>query len=590
MDIKYTNQSDSPQLKYFMYCRKSSDSEDKQILSLPAQVRELTEYAQKFNLKIVDIYQESQSAFKIGRPQFNQMLERVVAKEGNAILVWQANRIARNSKDSGDFIYLMDEEKLVELRTPSKSYLNTPNDKFTLSIEFTMAKKDSDDKSENVKRGNREKFFVKKQWGSLAKPGWLNVVDPLSKEHYIEKDPLRFPLLSKAIKLILNGTYTPMQTLNILNEDWAYRSRLTRRQGGKPMTKSGWYKILSDPFLYGLMIRKEGEVMAGDLKMLTAEEYQRLQIILGRKGRPHVTKHEFAYKEVLRCGECKGSITCEEKWQIICPMCKTKFHKGKTTNNCPSCKTPIEEMKNPTIMQYIYYHCTKRVNKNCTQGNITLKKLEEKADEALQKFEISEKFKNWAIEHLNELNDKETNDRELVRGNVTMAYNDCVKKLDNLLQLKISPQNVNGSVISDEEYSNQRKHLLLEKDALLENTNATDQRIDRWHELSVKAFNFACYARHWFNNGDLKTKTQILGALGSDLTIMNKKLAINQQKHIFLIEKGKEDIQRLARMLEPAKWLEILSKTDLPDALSSRWLGSMDSDHDTCLQRAMSYR
>ena len=96
---------------------------------------------------------------------------------------------------------------------------------------------------------------------------------------------------------------------------------------------------------------------------------------------------------------------------------------------------------------------------------------------------------------------------------------------------------------------------------MLENTNATDQRIDKWHELSVKAFNFACYARYNFAHGDLKTKTQILGALGSDLTIMDKKLTINQQKHFFLIEKGKEDIQRLARMLEPTKWLEILSQT-----------------------------
>ena len=112
----------------------------------------------------------------------------------------------------------------------------------------------------------------------LAKPGYLNALDPITKETKIEKDPIRFPLLNKAIKLILDDTYTPMQALNKLNNEWKYRSRITKRQGGKPMSKSGFYKILSDPYLYGLMIRKEGEVMSNDPKMLSVEEYNRCQV------------------------------------------------------------------------------------------------------------------------------------------------------------------------------------------------------------------------------------------------------------------------------------------------------------------------
>jgi len=320
------------------------------------------------------------------------------------------------------------------------------------------------------------------------------------------------------------------------------------------------------------MIRKEGEVMSNDPKMLSVEEYNRLQIILGRNGRPHVTKHEFAFKEVLHCGECGGSITCEEKWQIICPVCKTKFHKGKITYQCPSCKTHIEVMRKPKVLHYVYYHCTKKVNKNCSQDHISLEKLEKRTDQELQKYEISERFKDWAIEYLNELNDKETNDRELVRNNVKVAYDDCVKKLDNLLKLKISTQNIDGSVITDEEYTAQRKYLLQEKEALMQNMNGTDQRIDRWHELSVKTFNFACYARYHFAHGDLKTKTQILAALGSNLTINNKDIAIDGQKHFFIIEKGKKDLEILAKKFEPIKWLDLLSQTDLPEVFRSSWL------------------
>ena len=167
-----------------------------------------------------------------------------------------------------------------------------------------------------------------------------------------------------------------------------------------------------------------------------------------------------------------------------------------------------------------------------------------------------------------------------MRGNVKITYDDCVKKLDNLLKLKISTQNIDGSIITDEEYTAQRKYLLQEKEALIQNMNGTDQRIDRWHELSVKTFNFACYARYHFAHGDLKTKTQILSALGSNLTINDKDIAIDGQKHFFLIEKGKKDLEILAKKFEPIKWLDLLSQTDLPEVFRSSWLGDRDSNPD----------
>ena len=185
-----------------------------------------------------------------------------------------------------------------------------------------------------------------------------------------------------------------------------------------------------------------------------ALEHQKMQIFLGKKKRPHTKKtNHFAFKEILTCGECDGSITCEEKWQIICPTCKEKFTKGIRSNNCPRCMTPIDEMVNPKILCYVYYHCTKRVHKNCTQGSIELKRLTKIVDKELSNYEISPRFKDWAIEHLNELNKDETTDREVVRGNLKVAYDDCVKKLDNLIQLKIMPQNIDGSVLSDEEFA-----------------------------------------------------------------------------------------------------------------------------------------
>lgn len=570
--------------RFFTYLRKSSeDSEDRQIASLPRQTHEVEDQViKKYGLKIIKAgsdkpyYEESRTAFKEGRPDFNDMIRRIDAGEADGVIVWHANRLARNYGDGGRFVQKVMDGKIKIVLTCYGFYENTPRDLEYLMTEFTRAARDSGDKSEAVKSGNRERFFEKKLWIGPAKPGYINYIDPITKEKTTPVDPDRFPLIQEAMRLILDGRSTPMEVWHWLNEEKGYRSKKTKRQGGKPMAKSGFYRMLSDPFYYGLMVRKQGETVATETgvhqPMIKKDEFDHLQIILGRKGRPHFTGHEFPYKSVLKCGECGGSITAEERWQIICPACKTKFHRGKKTDRCKGCALLIEEMKNPTILHYIHYHCTKKVHPDCSQGSITPGKLEQKIDETLKRFEIPEEFKDWAIKHLNELNDHEVQDRESVRQNFKGAYDDCVKKLDNLLKLKISPQNSNGDVISDEEYTNQRKSLLEEKQALLERINDTDARQNNWLELSERTFEFARYARYWFANGDVKTKTQILATLGSDITVKDRELAIDGQKAFFLIEKGLEEVRETAKALEPTKSMDELLQSGVFEPLRSCWL------------------
>jgi hypothetical protein len=144
--------------------------------------------------------------------------------------------------------------------------------------------------------------------------------------------------------------------------------------------------------------------------------------------------------------------------------------------------------------------------------------------------------------------------------------------MDNLLKLKISPQNVSGDIISEEEYIEQRKKLLSEKENLLSKINETNTRMNNWLELSERTFNFACYARHWFEKGDLKIKTRILAALGSNLTIKDKKLWIDGQKPFFLIEKGLEEVKAVSEKFEPAKSVDLSKQTPLLEAVCSYWL------------------
>ena len=63
--------------KYILYARKSTDVEDKQVLSIEAQLVELRAYARNESLQIIDELIEKQSAKIPGRPVFSNMLKRI---------------------------------------------------------------------------------------------------------------------------------------------------------------------------------------------------------------------------------------------------------------------------------------------------------------------------------------------------------------------------------------------------------------------------------------------------------------------------------------------------------------------------------
>ena len=160
-------------MKYFLYARKSTDEDDKQLLSIEAQLEELREHAVRERLEVVREFVEKRTAKEPGRPIFNDMLRRVEKGEADALLAWHPDRLARNSVDGGKIIYLVDTAKLAALKFPSFWFENTPQGKFMLSIAFGQSKYYVDNLSENVKRGIRQKLRL--GWYPGRAPiGYLN--------------------------------------------------------------------------------------------------------------------------------------------------------------------------------------------------------------------------------------------------------------------------------------------------------------------------------------------------------------------------------------------------------------------------------
>ena len=82
--------------KFFIYARKSTDSEDRQIRSIADQLAELRELAKKENIYIVDTLVEKQTAKIPGRSVFAEMLKRIEAGEVDEVI------IATNSTVEGE--------------------------------------------------------------------------------------------------------------------------------------------------------------------------------------------------------------------------------------------------------------------------------------------------------------------------------------------------------------------------------------------------------------------------------------------------------------------------------------------------------
>lgn len=574
------------------YLRKSTKiAEDKQIRSIPEQRIEIDEQIlSKYKFKSVKEFPEQASAFEVGREKFRLLLDEIKSGKIQVILCWHPNRLARNYREGGELVQLMSDGLLKYVITPHAVFENTGRDKEYLMQEFTRATRDSDDKSDAVKRGNKDKFFEQKEWAGLAKPGYINAENPITKEKFIDTDGNRWNLIRKALELLLTGSYTRMQALYTLNNVWGYRTRKTTRQGGKPLSISAFYRIVSDPFYYGLMIRNlEGvqqEIMGNHKPMITKEQFDKLQIILGiNKNTPNSKSGDILHR-FLTCDECGAKASFEEKWQIICDNCSNKFAVTKDRKACPACGALIEEMKNKKLLHYAYYAFH---SPGCTQGSLPLSALEKTVNSAIDKLTISPRLKDWAVKYLNEMTDIEVNDRQIINENIDEAIKDVDKRIDNLMKLYISTQNTNHEVLSSEELMGQKKPLVEEKELLLAEKNKLGARQLNWFDNVTRAFDFACYAKHWFEYGDTKTRAAIIKALGSNLTIKDRKLYIGGEKPWYILASGKNKLQSVIDNFEPGKNVDTITNNKVLELVNTSWLGDRDSNPNMRDQNPQSY-
>lgn len=547
----------TPKMKYCIYSRKSTESEDRQVLSIDSQIDKTKEIANKLGIRIAqkDFLSESKSAkITANRPKFKEMADRIEGGELNGIIVWHPDRLSRNAIDSAILIDLMDREKLVEIITPSQTFRNTPIDKFMFSLMCNQAKMENDKKGVDVTRGLEKKAKMG-IFPNQAPFGYKNDKYAEKGNKTIESDEERLPLMRRMVELMLTGNYTPLNVREIATNEWGFRT-----PKGKKVGRSTIYRFFTNTFYYGMYEYplKSGNWYKGTHEtIMTEEEYDKIQFLLGRKGRPRPKSHIFNFTGMMKCGECGASITAETK---------------------------IKKQQNGNVHNYIYYHCTKRINPNCSQGSIEEKVLKKQIINEIDSLQIPSEFHSFAMKWFKKENEKEVGSRNAVIKANERAYKACIAKIDGLTDMRA------GGEITAEEFAERKIRLFAEKkqlDGLFENTS---KRVDRWLETADEMLTFIENAKYKFTNGTIETRKAILSTLGSDLILKDKILSINIEKSLFPIKRVSREVNAIKEGLEPLNTIDKQREFDALCEQNPRLLRDQDSNLDSQDQNLESYR
>ena len=474
--------------KFFLYARKSTDVEDKQIRSIPDQIAELREFANREGLSILEEMIEKQSAKIPGRPIFDSMIKRIEDNEASGILAWHPDRLARNSIDGGKIIYLIDKGQIKALKFPQFWFDPTPQGKFMLTIAFGQSKYFVDSLSENTKRGLRQK--VKRgEMPGLAPIGYKNILTP-DRRKLIVVDKKKSVIIRQAFEMFATGKY---RILDI--RDFLAQNSIFTRGGKKWPIDQVTRHILTNVFYYG-HFQFKGEIHEGVHQPIISKKlFDAVQEAWKKRSRSwKVERVVKPLTGLFRCGECGMMITAEEK---------TKYYPG--TNRHAT---------------YIYYRCTKKSKTHkCSQSFIRQEELDLQLSEHLATVSLRQ---DWADNMLTKLAGEEKEVAQSLGvfvGEKQKEIKAINEKLQRLLDSYLEQD------VERDAYLFKKAELLSQKKKLEEQVLKFQQTQNAWLEPMkqwiVEATNVGNIASE-DNLGEKKVLAQKI--FGSNLTLSDKKI------------------------------------------------------------------
>ena len=505
-------------LIYFLYVRKSTDVEDKQVLSIAAQIAELKEFAARMGIHIIEVVIEKQTAKKPGRPKFNKMIERIEAGEANGILAWMPDRLSRNSIDSGKIIYMLDEHVLLDLKFPHFWFENTPQGKYMLANEFNASKQYVDNLSLNTKRGLRQ-MVRDGRYPRGAPLGYYNDL----RTKTIKIDRKTAPIVREAFELYAHGDKRLDEIADFLYVNGIQTKqgmiRGKKTAGGKPHSRTRVTRMLSNPFYYGHFLYLDEVHEGRHTGIISKRLFDKVQAVLARRGKPT----RKANDPQPLC----GSVYCS------CGMMFTA-------------EVRVKRQKNGNVHTYTYYRCTRKSKTvMCREPHIRAEELDKQLSVLLQGYAMPTA---WA-DKLRELIRKDEAKEKADYSTVTNALQANIAQLSEKLQ-RLLDSYLDGDV-ERELYQAKRAEILGEKKLLQEQIEQATLGVSTWVEPMEQWIETAVSICKIAKSDDLVAKKSLcLEIFGSNLQMRQKEVVISDDQ--FLISPLKNRWQALRAATEKA--------------------------------------
>jgi site-specific DNA recombinase len=377
--------------KVVVYARVSSKEQEKEGFSIPAQLKLLEDYADRHDLSIVKTFTEAETAKKAGREAFNQMVAYISqSKDVKTILVEKTDRLYRNFKD---YITIDDLDMEVHLVKENEviSKDSRSHSKFIHGIKVLMAKNYSDNLSEEVRKGMKEKA-EQGHFPHLAPYGYRNN----RETRMIDIDPATAPFVRRAFQLYGTGEYSLAAVAKQLKaEGFVFKSYKTR------IDKGTLESLLKNVFYTGDFMIKGKFYKGKHEPLVSLPEFQAVQNAFTKVNRPKLTKHDFAFAGLMTCGHCGSSVTGQ-------------IQRGK----------------------YIYYHCSGGKG-HCHEPYHREEKIADWFAEEVKKIQLDQQDLEWMLAALKESHKDEMDFHKERIGQLQERFNRLTNRIEAIYEDKL---------------------------------------------------------------------------------------------------------------------------------------------------------
>lgn len=531
-------------LKVVNYNRKSSESEERQMLSIQSQIDETNKIAKELGILILATLEESKSGkMPDKRPIFSQMVKDIYKGKYDSIMCWKLDRLARNMIEGGIIMDMLQRGIIKCIITPNKIYDSSENT-LMLSVEFGSANQFVRDLSVNVKRGQTKKATMGFPHG-VASLGFLNDKSEEKGNRKWKIDHNRIDKVKMLLKRFLEGGCPASQLYDYAVNDLGLTTVGRKKIGGKPIQRSRVYELLKDPIYAGFFYYggERYELHKSLPRLISEKDHNKILQLLGDRSVPRIKSHKTLYSQLVRSsgGYFLGQ---DVKSQVICD-CKRKFS-CVVSSVCPNCHTDISQMSSPKLLGYCYhYDCRKKKAKQ-DYNVISEDKITEIIIEYFNKsdFVISPSLAQWSREHIHELKDLQIEESLTVERNIAEDTKTCDEQ-----KFRIREMYRNGDM-TQEEYRKDLERVSQKYQYLSKKRNDGDVS---WMEQLEKIISFSESIVEILKHGTHESKRTALLEMGSNLVWDEKNLCIHWSKGVQALMDGIKGLKEKYPWFEPKK-------------------------------------